>query len=663
MVQGATEASGNDAAIRGLGCLQSGTEVDFESSEIEIDGDDFSSEEEFELSDGFDAEDSDTAHENVEDHEYNVSMSGGDISLKITLFTTKELDSPGWVENLCAECNRDGVLVGNVLARLIWRGAVRPQFWQRMEELSQDTSDIALKIFNRYGIVKPNLKHHPIQKGSGVWQTELDNGPLATIEYVHVIPSDLRRKGLGSKMLELLLAKAQGYIAAQTQTDPSLALFQTPQSKLDCSSSLHVLTLPGWLRADVEPRREGQPHREQHRINSEAHDAAVSFFRSCGFRRLGISGCFAYSFQPNHPSRTLLVNDDVDPPFCAVDEYEGFINPENGETMQSNMERYRLDSLKASHPFHHAAETLSDEDCLTFLKYHASSVGSALPNNTQSTLLHSIARAIKPRSLQWIIDNVQEARKWQSSRDMQGFTPIEALKEKLESSRSTRQVMLMTLIVSDQFKGFGTEAVWCLELLSTRDGNSTRLSTLELQRLKYGCTCGSCLEGFLSPRMAFALYWKGGELGDMLSDFSMSDGKNWVEWHEDAIAYLARDVQANLQTNKSLRCGFGNTFSLAAHCLERKIIPRTPSILEQLDDEGEWPPHTKNFFKRAGVDGVNAALLYLLEATEMQDEMAGDGESRLLDVQDYTKLPLCRNDHEFGFVSVSWGLRDDYPLY
>ncbi|KAL2844459.1 hypothetical protein BJX68DRAFT_277791 [Aspergillus pseudodeflectus] len=556
MVQGATEASGNDAAIRTL--------VAF--NVIEINGDDFYSEEESELSDGFDAEDSDTAHENVEDHEYN-----------ITLFTPKELDNPDWVENLCAECTRDGVLVGNVLARLIWRGA--------------DTSDIALKIFNRYGI------------GSGVWQTELDNGPLATIEYVH--------------MLELLLAKAQGYIAAQTQTDPFLALFQTPQSKLDCSSSLHVLTLPG------------QPHREQHRINSEAHDAAVSFFRSCGFRRLGMSGCFAYPFQPNHPSRTLLVNDDVDPPFCAVDEYEDFINPENGETMQSNMERYRLDSLKASHPFHHAAETLSDEDCLTFLKDHASSVGSAPPNNTQSTLLHSIA-------------HVQEARKWHSSRDMQGFTPIKALKEKLESNLSTRQVMLMTPIVSDQFKGFGTEAVRCLELLSTRDGNSTRLSTLEVQRLKYGCTCGSCLEGFLSPRMAFALYWKGGELGDMLSDFSMSDGKSWVE-----------DVQANLQTNKSLRCGFGNTFSLAAHCLESKIIPRTPSILEQLDEEGEWPPHTKNFFKRAGVDG----------ATEMQDEMAGDGESRLLDVQDYTELPLCRNDHEFGFVSVSWGLRDDYPLY
>ncbi|KAL3492333.1 hypothetical protein BJX62DRAFT_236365 [Aspergillus germanicus] len=431
---------------------------------------------------------------------------------------------------------------------------------------------MAMKVFNRYGVVKPNLKHHLIQKGSGVWQSELDHGPLLTIERVHVVPSELRREGLGSKMLGLLLAKAWEYTAAKTQTDPSVALFQSPQSQLDWSSSLHVLTLPGWLSADVDQRRKGKARREQHRINIEAHDAAVSFFRSCGFWRIGLSDCFAYSFTPDHPSRILAVGEDVDPLFCAVDEYEDFINPDNGETIHFNMDQYRLDGLKTSHPFHHAAETLSDEQCLAFLRDHASTVGSASPDSSQSTLLHIIPCAVKPRSLEWVLENVHQARQWQSCPDTQGLTPIEALREKLERIRSTRQVMLMTLVVSDQFKGFGTEAVRCLELLSARDGPSTPLPSLELARLQYGCTCGQCLEGFLSPRMAFALYWKGGELGDMLSeDFCISDGRSWVQWHEDAISYLARDVQANLKMNKSLRCGYGNIFSLAANCLQRKL--------------------------------------------------------------------------------------------
>jgi hypothetical protein len=88
MMQGASETNGNDAAMSDIVLPESGarflaetsvltntssamagTEVDFESSEMEIDDDGFSSEEEFsELSDELDSEDNDTAHKNVEDH-------------------------------------------------------------------------------------------------------------------------------------------------------------------------------------------------------------------------------------------------------------------------------------------------------------------------------------------------------------------------------------------------------------------------------------------------------------------------------------------------------------------------------------------------------------------------------------------------------------------
>jgi hypothetical protein len=133
--------------------------------------------------------------------------------------------------------------------------------------------------------------------------------------------------------------------------------------------------------------------------------------------------------------------------------------------------------VKASKPFHLAAETLSDEQCLAFLKDHDSTVGSTPPDNYQFTLLHSIACAKKPRSLQWTLDNVQEARRWQSSSDVQGFTPIEALKDMLENNRATILDAFSTFVVSGIFHGYRPEAVRCLELLSMRERICQHLSS------------------------------------------------------------------------------------------------------------------------------------------------------------------------------------------
>ncbi|KAL2793475.1 hypothetical protein BJX66DRAFT_338794 [Aspergillus keveii] len=580
---------------------QSGPEGEEELSEMDMTEDNFASEELFEFDDELDLEDEEPAELNAENHFWNVSTTGGNIPLKITLFTLEESDCFPWVNNFLAKVTQNDQLVARLLARLIQRGTVRRSFWEHMDDLCRDTSNIAFELFDR---------------GSGVWQTELDNGPLLIVEELHVLPSELRRKGLGFKMLQLLLGKAQRYAADKVPRGAIAMLSNEPQSNVPRQNSLHVITSPDWLYADVEPRRKGKSRHERRAIGAEAHDAAVAFFRACGFRRIAI-------------------DDDVDPAYCAVDEYEGFVEPERGGNISLMMDQYRLDRLKASNPFHHAGETLSNGGCLEFLKGQPSAVGSTPINNSNATLLHAVACAIKPRSLEWILENVAEARKWQFARNLQGLTPIESLKDKLESIRSTRQAGGMTLIVSDYFTGFKTEAT------------------------RSGCTCGQCLEGFLSPRMVYALNSNGSELRIIMESSMIDDGESWVEWHEEEISYLTEEVQENLQTNKSLRHGFINIFALAAGCLERNIVPRATSILEQLENEGEWPPNTKNFLRRAGDEGINAALRYLLRGTEERDEMARDGQSMLLENDTYTRLPVCRNDHEFRFVSLAWGLEED----
>jgi hypothetical protein len=84
-----------------------------------------------------------------------------------------------WMKNFVAECTCDGVTVANALARYIHREGVRPEFWERMEEPSEETCDVAFHIFGRYGTVQAKYKDHPVQRGTGIWGNEIDHGPFS----------------------------------------------------------------------------------------------------------------------------------------------------------------------------------------------------------------------------------------------------------------------------------------------------------------------------------------------------------------------------------------------------------------------------------------------------------------------------------------------------
>lgn len=66
------------------------------------------------------------------------------------------------MKNFVAECTCDGVTVTNALARYIHREGIRPEFWERMEEPSEETCDVAFDIFDRYGTVQ--AKYHGVSQ-------------------------------------------------------------------------------------------------------------------------------------------------------------------------------------------------------------------------------------------------------------------------------------------------------------------------------------------------------------------------------------------------------------------------------------------------------------------------------------------------------------------
>lgn len=146
-----------------------------------------------------------------------------------------------------------------------------------------------------------------------------------------------------------------------------------------------------------------------------------------------------------------------------------------------------------------ALECSSDDDFVNFLsQVWGDAAGDDLrwtPTDANgNTVLHLAATNIKPNSVQWILSRTKVLL---HQRNVQGETPLDALLTSLEDTRTTRRSNALTEDISDQFAGFSDTAVGCLVFLN----GCTEVTNLDWQRLMYGCTCGQCISGFLSPRV------------------------------------------------------------------------------------------------------------------------------------------------------------------
>ena len=581
----------------------------------------------------------------LEEHEYTTS---GDPArtLKIRLFLTDdEMGEFKWMKDFVAECTCDGVTVANALARYIHRESIRSEFRERMEEPTEETCDVTFNVFDRYGRVQPKYKDHPVQRGTGVWGDELDHGPLFLIETLHVSAPELRRKGLGRKVVSLLLEKARQFLQDKKPDGEDAPLKYGSNDAFERAWTLHALVSPGYLTADLEPQLEGKSTEERLMAQDRSESGATAFWRSCGFRRIGASRWLAFSFDLQHQSRALAASSDFDPPRSREDEELDIHGPDpSTQAKKPKMERLR-DAL----PLHHASLTLPDEELRAFFVTHADDkISWDRVTSSEATPLHLTACELKPLSTRWLLENVYHADSWKAARDIDGYTPFEALQEKLDESRTREGYGHLGISnVPDGFEGYPDAAVSCLSLLLGQDA----LRPSE-ECLRYGCSCGECVGGFLSARMRSSLILQGELMHDLLKD-GIDDGSSWIEYNDDIIVHLDPNVRRNLKTNKSLRRGFANMFRVAVECLKANRVPSAENLEWQCNNQSERPPYSKNYLRRAGVQmGCRAVLRYMFDTAEEEDEKERKGEDDGLTLKrESSNLPHCRNDYEFEFVA------------
>ncbi|KAK6610903.1 hypothetical protein H4I96_02501 [Botrytis cinerea] len=579
------------------------------------------------------AGDSGSREYGVEGREITIQQDGTDNVAKLRLFLTKDDEFADWLHMIHVNCTVDGKRIGHAFGQYICREEIREDFWSEMEAPSRELSLVAFKLFDRYGYLNGHLKNHCVQKGTGVWGDELDFGSLFILEHVEVTERKWRRKGLGRAMVGDLVKKAEVLHKPSPLNTPEDNMFEDMfwfgrNKERERRAKIHIISMPGYLRHDVEPQYEGKSEPEQHEINSRAIDSAISFHRSLGFRRIGASSYFGLSPDPNHKSHSLAIQDDFDP-------------PKPPSTPAEEPELVGLEKLrKKLTPLNFAAVSLPDVELLEFYKTFQIEDEKEWKqvDHLDNTLLHITACQFKLQSVQWLMDNVNDKQSLTSARNIDGYTPLEALQYKLNVIRTRREHGIMTIVIADNFAGFTSDATRCQFLLMTGSMPTKLSDTQLLLQLKCGCTCGECIGGFLSPRMKLALLFQAETYHDSLNDsIHMSLGEDGVDWlwlQEDLVEHVHPDLQRNFKTNKSLQC----SESMGRH--ERMATSNV-----QLSSMGGTLENK-----------IEAVLEKVLEGAHAQNEIFGDGEFMNCMEEEVERLKICRNDHEYGFVAKSCGL-------
>ena len=548
--------------------------------------------------------------------------------------------------------------VGKATAFIIDRAAIRSTFHRSMESPHPETMELALTIFDRYGRLKRELMEHIVRKGSGVWGEELDEGNFVLIVDVDV-SKKWRRKGIGSKLVLHILSKAMA-------------------SK---ESPIFAFACPGI----IEDRREDQTKTKESKaqklsIRRSQIDVMLSFFRSLQFRRVGLTEWFALARDEDHPSHQLPSVEDADPALDDLSDSDSdeetvvLVNSsmeENGTRLKLNQTRMKKSEaaegeygfmfknndapmredprattaiLKRLHPMHRAIEVLEDKACVDFLQSYTlgdskDELRLAATNGRGESILHAAAQALKPESLSWILES-SNGTELACMRDRNGYTPLEALQAQVERNRIYRDYGFQRAeLMADKFEGYDDATIDCLiKLLGVE-----RATAEQRERVKFGCSCGLCVSGFLSPRMFKKLHRAAEVLYKLLSVFveSGADGHAWFLQFKGYLTYLPNDLRPRFQRNAVLRKTFTQLTGAVSKCLSENIVPRRKPVVNFLRETTSGSQVDVHYFQKGGsVAAIVNAII----------DLAKKHVTKIESSPGLSELPICRNDDEFEFV-------------
>ncbi|RPA80535.1 hypothetical protein BJ508DRAFT_196110, partial [Ascobolus immersus RN42] len=504
-------------------------------------------------------------------------------------------------------------------ALLVKRDVIRSTFWEDMAPASPILEQLAFEVFERYGTLKEEIVHHPVRKGSQVWEHELDEGSFLVLEQMWV-DEHYRRSGIGNWMVRCMLQKAVvekkvRFVFALASVDPSINAGMDVVSDTDCK-------------------------------------AVLPFLRQFEFRRVGLTPFLAYDAGSNtHPSKQLPARVDPEPPSCLREEGIAW----DGETLRIHkaiLERSEPDLLlwlskesKEKHPF-------TDEDWLRT---------DARGNN----ILHLVSIQCYVMALDSIGSLLGHSFLLLSQqRNLLGYTPFEALQAHLDKGRGSTRTNNRRLVHVDTFNGYGNGPVGCLSKLNLGvspeaflRGNLTQATRLQIARFRTGCTCYTCYTDILSPRTHHQLF-QTAELLNRALNFQVDNHARFNNFvypaYRALFTFVPPEVLRRFKSNRSIREGFVKLFEYILEILRKDRLPTIQRIQTEWDNDASWPSHVKTYINVGGT--IESALLTVLQVTMEGDALAGDGYFDKVNGAEWKdEFPRCRNDSEWAFLARTCG--------
>ncbi|KXJ87541.1 hypothetical protein Micbo1qcDRAFT_124682, partial [Microdochium bolleyi] len=519
-----------------------------------------------------------------------------------------------WYESMHAEVKskpkgtEEPSVMGFASAGLVRRRDMRGNFHQAIEEPSSETAAMGIELFDRYG----NLRNKHKMSGSKIWGDELDQGDILLLNLVQVDKAS-RRRGLGTQLCTSLIK------AALYKSNPQ---------------SLVVLAYNGAVTGEIDSNVQCK----ELSVAAEAQmRMSAQFLRSVGLRRIGTTDWFALSGNPRHACHQLAAAEDFDRPL--------FTQPQKSELLDQLLGNLRSASVSDAGSLQALETRLNPSD----QRDQAWTATDPVGNN----ILHLAACRGKFRSTKWIVDHYPALLE---AHNAHGETPLGVCQSYMEEIRTQLQHGAMTIMVADHFSGFQQNFIDTVKALK---GNN-ELTDHDFKRIKFGCTCGQCDAGFLSPRMRQQLFWAVEPLYDeltMMYECTEDDAAMFVDELTLMYGCFPVELGIKMRTNKAVRKGFVEMFNHFAECLRSDRLPTEANVRQVAESKlgSEWPRVTQTYLERGGTIACVGACVF--ESAMDSSLLAGDGSA--LDgagtLDAYDALPKCRNDEDFGFVSRQCG--------
>lgn len=481
--------------------------------------------------------------------------------------------------------------IGRCKASLIRKNELGYQFRDEARSLHWPVCSLIWDVFDPDGNVSPSHTEHLVKKGSGIWKDELNEGNLLVIEKTGVRQA-YKKNGIASAMIRMIIEKIQ--LADHTPLFTfAWACGNYPDIHINPSEGSSKTKLDGF-GADI--------------FRSE------KLFRGLGFRRLGLTQWFCWASDKTHPSHRLAASEDYNP-----------LEP-----------RFPLGSRPRQSPFHEMTVVTPDLQCLEILQ-NAPSLDEELTkiDDEGNTLLHIAAMDRKPYTLDWLL--LKSPAQVQSQRNMLGQTPLDALEATLGKERSWGYPFDQYWYNPRNFAGFNDEDVSCLQFLT----DWLDPPFLEIWRMKYGCTCGSCVGGILSARTSLALAETAmSEYHHLLS--TLDEDESIIRIYEEFA------TPGSVNPIHTVARAFLDTILLMKQVLDKGLQPSEKDLLEAW----AWKTETHVLRNQEFLDYsiVDAAVRFVTARAEAHRREWVHYKKFGRCVDRLQKLGRCRNDFEFLFV-------------